>query len=201
MEDVCDRMVILYGGKIRAAGTTDELLSDTAHSVIRTPRLKAETIAHIDALLQREEGVGIESVAAPHQRLEDLFMEIVERARQEQAATSGALHGGRTASFLAAGAEERPAELIAQLERGESAARVAREVTAASTQAAAAKEAAESGTEVLKELLGRPEAPAAASRPAAQPPKPPSAVDRGVIEGLLGDSERDRGGGPPSGGR
>ena len=201
VEDVCDRMVILYGGKIRAAGTTDELLSDTAHSVIRTPRLKAETIAHIDALLQREEGVGIESVAAPHQRLEDLFMEIVERARQEQAATSGALHGGRTASFLAAGAEERPAELIAQLERGESTARVAREVTAASTQAAAAKEAAESGTEVLKELLGRPEAPAAASRPVAQPPKPPSAVDRGVIEGLLGDSKRDRGDGPPSGGR
>ncbi len=201
VEDVCDRMVILYGGRIRAAGTTDELLSDTSHSVIRTPRLRAETIAHIDALLQREEGVAIESVAAPHQRLEDLFMEIVERARQEQAATSGALHGGRTASFLAAGGVERPADLIAQLERGEESTRVAREVTTAGAQAAAAKAAAESGTEVLKELLERPEAPAQAARPAPEPPKVPNTVDRGVIEGLLGDSDGDRSGGSSSGGR
>ena len=199
VEDVCDRMVILYGGRIRAAGTTDELLSDTAHSVIRTPRLRAQTIAHIDALLQREEGVAIESVAAPHQRLEDLFMEIVERARQEQAATSGALHGGRTASFLAGG-EERPTDLIAQLERGEESARVAREVTAAAPMGGGS--AAGAGTEVLKELLERPQAPAPSSRPVAEPPKPPTSVDRGVIEGLLGDGDNERGkGGPASGGR
>ena len=198
VEDVCDRMVILYGGRIRAAGTTDELLSDTSHSVIRTPRLRAETIAHIDALLQREEGVAIESVAAPHQRLEDLFMEIVERARQEQAATSGALHGGRTASFLAAAGADQPSDLIAQLERGEETARVAREVSPSGAQAAAAKAAAESGTEVLKELLERPEPSTPAARPAPEPPKPPSTVDRGVIDGLLGDRDS---GGPSSGGR
>ena len=199
VEDVCDRMVILYGGRIRAAGTTDELLSDTSHSVIRTPRLRAETIAHIDALLQREEGVAIESVAAPHQRLEDLFMEIVERARQEQAATSGALHGGRTAAFLAGG-EDRPSDIIAQLERGEESARVARVVSAAGGQAATAKTTAEPGTEVLAELLTRPEAPAPAARPSNEPPKAPAAVDRGVIDDLLGDPDRG-GGGPAGGGR
>jgi ABC-2 type transport system ATP-binding protein len=199
VEDVCDRMVILYGGRIRAAGTTDELLSDTSHSVIRTPRLRAETIAHIDALLQREEGVAIESVAAPHQRLEDLFMEIVERARQEQAATSGALHGGRTAAFLAGG-EERPSDIIAQLERGEESVPVARVVSAAGGQSAAAKTSAEPGTEVLAELLKRPEAPEPAARPSSEPPKPPAAVDRGVIDDLLGDSDR-AGGGPAGGGR
>jgi ABC-2 type transport system ATP-binding protein len=199
VEDVCDRMVILYGGRIRAAGTTDELLADTSHSVIRTPRLRAETIAHIDALLQREEGVAIESVAAPHQRLEDLFMEIVERARQEQAATSGALHGGRTAAFLAAGSEERPTDLIAQLERGEASERMAREVSdAAGKQAASA--ASDSGAEVLKELLERPAASSPATRPSPEPAKPPATVDRGVIDGLLGDADRGQGN-PPGGGR
>ena len=201
VEDVCDRMVILYGGRIRAAGTTDELLSDTAHSVIRTPRLREETIAHIDALIRREEGVAIESVAAPHQRLEDLFMEIVERARQEQAATSGALHGGRTASFLADGGEEKPSDLIAQLERGEESTRAAREVSSASAKAAAAASAAEAGAEILNELLEQPQAPAPAARPAPEPPKAPDTVDRGVIEGLLGDSGSEPGGGPPRGGR
>lgn len=198
VEDVCDRMVILYGGRIRAAGTADDLLSDTAHSVIRTPRLRPETIAHIDALIRREEGVAIESVAAPHQRLEDLFMEIVERARQEQAATSGALHGGRTASFLAAGGDERPADLIAQLERGDTSERVARAMSDASTGAPAP---AESGAEVLKELLERPQEPAPAARPAPEPPKPSATVDRGVIDGLLGDGDSSRGGSPPGGGR
>ena len=39
-------------------------------------------------------------VQAPRQRLEQLFLEIVERARDEQVATSGAVHGGETADFL-----------------------------------------------------------------------------------------------------
>jgi ABC-2 type transport system ATP-binding protein len=100
VEDVCDRMVVLYGGKVRAEGTTDELLVDTESTVIRTPRLRAETISRIEKIIQESEGVGIESVEAPRQRLEQLFLDIVERARQEQVATSGALAGGSTASFL-----------------------------------------------------------------------------------------------------
>src|SRR5690606_36160480 len=39
VEDVCDRMVMLYGGRNRAQGTTGELLSVTDHTVIETPRL------------------------------------------------------------------------------------------------------------------------------------------------------------------
>jgi ABC-type multidrug transport system ATPase subunit len=42
VEDVCDRMVMLYGGKIRAQGTVDELLSDTQRTVIETPRLSEQ---------------------------------------------------------------------------------------------------------------------------------------------------------------
>ena len=39
VEDVCDRMVVLYGGKIRAEGTATELLSDTQRTTISTARL------------------------------------------------------------------------------------------------------------------------------------------------------------------
>ncbi|MEY2796391.1 MAG: putative transporter ATP-binding protein YxlF [Planctomycetota bacterium] len=100
VEDVCDRMVILYGGKIRAAGTANELLADSRHTLIRAPRLDDATICAIDETLHRVQGVGIERVEAPRQTLENLFLDIVERARQEQLATSGAQSGGRIASFL-----------------------------------------------------------------------------------------------------
>jgi len=106
VEDVCDRMVVLYGGKIRAEGTTDELLVDTESTVIRTARLKPDTISKIERVIQESEGKGIESVEAPRQRLEQLFLEIVERARKEQVATSGALAGGSTAAFLRGEGEE-----------------------------------------------------------------------------------------------
>jgi hypothetical protein len=90
---------MLYGGRIRAEGTVDELLSDTQRTVIKSPRLNADVIEKVEGVL-RDAGVAIESVESPRQRLEDLFMDIVERARQEHLATSGALSGGETADFL-----------------------------------------------------------------------------------------------------
>ncbi len=100
VEDVCDRMVVLYGGKIRAEGTADSLLRDSEHTVIRTSRLKPETITAIEQLVRNNEGQELESVESPRQRLEQLFLDIVDRARTERVATSGALHGGTTAKFL-----------------------------------------------------------------------------------------------------
>lgn len=100
VEDVCDRMVILYGGRIRAAGTAQELLADSQHTVLRAPRLDEATIRAVDETLHRVQGVGLERVEAPRQTLEQLFLDIVEKARAEQVATSGAQSGGRIASFL-----------------------------------------------------------------------------------------------------
>ena len=101
VEDVCDRMAILYGGRIRAEGTANELLTDSTHTVLQIPRIKHEdTITKIEQVLMQTEGVSIESVTQPRQKLESLFLSIVEEAKLEQAATSGALHGGETASFL-----------------------------------------------------------------------------------------------------
>lgn len=106
VEDVCDRMAILYGGRIQAEGTADDLLTDASHTILQIPRISNEsTITAIDKVLMQTEGASIESVTQPRQKLESLFLKIVEDARLEQAATSGALHGGETASFLRADAK------------------------------------------------------------------------------------------------
>jgi len=77
------------------------LLTDSLHTLIQVPRIKNEqTITELEKVLLSTEGTSIESVKQPRQKLESLFLSIVEEAKLEQVATSGAIHGGETASFL-----------------------------------------------------------------------------------------------------
>jgi len=102
VEDVVDRMAILYGGKMRGEGTCEELLASTERTLIETDELDEATIAELDEVIRRRTGgeKSIRGVSAPRQRLEELFLGIVERAQSERATTSGAMQGGSTAAFL-----------------------------------------------------------------------------------------------------
>jgi len=100
VEDCVDRLVILYGGKKRAQGTCDELLTARERMTIETDTLDEQTIEAIDKLLRERTGRAISRVSSPRQKLEELFIDIVEKARAERIETSGAIAGGQTASFL-----------------------------------------------------------------------------------------------------
>ncbi|MGY8752872.1 MAG: ABC transporter ATP-binding protein, partial [Phycisphaerales bacterium] len=91
VEDVCDRMTILYGGKIHAEGTADELLIDTDYTIIRVPRIRNDgTISQIEQILEKNEQTSIESITQPRQNLESFFIQIVDKAREDKIETSGA---------------------------------------------------------------------------------------------------------------
>ncbi|MCI0674896.1 MAG: ABC transporter ATP-binding protein [Phycisphaerales bacterium] len=188
VEDVCDRMVVLYGGKIRAQGTADELLSDTQRTVIQTARLKESTISRIEQVIREAEGLAIDKVQAPRQRLEQLFMDIVEKARQEQVATSGALHGGATAAFLRGDSEGADGEqLIDSLVREQYPQRAARIRDVESD--GQSKAAPEPRQDVLADLVKTDQEPKRPrAREAAPIPTAPENVDASVIDSLLGDS-------------
>jgi ABC-2 type transport system ATP-binding protein len=186
VEDVCDRMVVLYGGKIRAQGTAEELLADLNSTIIQTPRLRDATISRIEQVLREEEGVAIDKVQAPRQRLEELFLDIVERARVEQVATSGAMHGGQTAAFLRGeGAGE---ELIESLVREE----VPEKPHGRVLEVAATRPREEKvRDEVLSQLVGGRKPGQAAqprAREAGRTPEAPKDVDRSLIDSLLSES-------------
>ncbi|MCE2881526.1 MAG: ABC transporter ATP-binding protein [Planctomycetaceae bacterium] len=193
VEDVCSRMVILYGGRIRAQGTSEQLLSDSRHTLIRVPRVSQKAIQAIDEALHRIDGVGIEAVSAPRQTLEELFLDIVEKARAEQVATSGAQSGGSIASFLKADEGASGDQLVDSLVKSQDAAPVVQPV--ARPSADAAKAATDAG--VLQDLMQDKPAPTPVAKP-VEPAKPDAAkgqVDLGVIDSLLGDVKKDREGG------
>ncbi len=187
VEDVCDRMVVLYGGKIRAQGTSSELLTDSSQMIIQTPRLSVETISLIEQLIQREEGKAIEKVTVPRQRLEDLFLDIVERARREQVETAGAMHGGSTAAFLRS---DSPVEGEHVIEALVSESQDDKPVRAVEKAVESMPREDEPKQDVLQELTQeKREEPT--SRPSVverQAPEAPKDVDQSIIDSLMGDT-------------
>lgn len=99
VEDVCDRVAIMFGGKIRTVGPVDQLLVRQDATLIQVGQLSDKTIQQIESVLQ-ESGQHIEKMEKPRQRLESLFLEIVHQAQTEGQTTSGAKAGGPIASFL-----------------------------------------------------------------------------------------------------
>lgn len=108
VEDVCDRVVIYYGGRIQAQGPLHELLAAPDRVQITTPALSQETMQRVLEIIRTESEQNEVEVDVPTQNLESYFLGVVQRARQSETATSGALSGSHVAAYLRGEAEERP---------------------------------------------------------------------------------------------
>ena len=108
VEDVCDRVVIYYGGKIQAAGTLKDLLAEPDTLRITTPVLPRETLEKVLAIIRQDVATGEVRVDNPTQNLESYFLDVVNKARAANE-TSGAQSGARVAEYLRGGVEAQPA--------------------------------------------------------------------------------------------
>jgi ABC-2 type transport system ATP-binding protein len=106
VEDVCDRVVIYYGGRVQAFGTLKELLMTPDVTRITTPVLPRETMDKVLQIIRKDVDEAKVSIDNPTQNLESYFLGVVEKARQDEATTSGAVSGNRVAAYLAADAEK-----------------------------------------------------------------------------------------------
>ena len=100
VEDVCDRIGILYGGKMQAEGEVDELLARREMTQIRSGRLSEAAVGKIKEIILQENQEYQLEVQTPRDRLDDYFLRIVERARAADTATSGAVIGSGVSDFL-----------------------------------------------------------------------------------------------------
>ncbi|MBM43664.1 MAG: ABC transporter ATP-binding protein [Phycisphaerae bacterium] len=182
VQDVCDRMVMLYGGMIRVEGAVDDLLEDTNRTVIQVPRLKAETIQRIEQVLQEEEGIAIERVSQPRQRLEDLFLDIVEAARREEVETSGVTETGHTAEFLRQQEGDDLIDTLVSESKVEEPTRAVEVVEEPETSEADA---------VLDSLVDAAPEPRTRATEVTSIPDAPEDVDQSMIDDLLGGEQQD----------
>ncbi|MEY2527647.1 MAG: type transport system ATP-binding protein [Verrucomicrobiota bacterium] len=109
VEDVCDRVVIYYGGRIQAAGTLKELLATPDAVRITTPALPRETMERVLEIIRKDVAADKVRIDTPTQNLESYFLDVVLKARQTAAETSGATSGARVAAYLRGDAEAKPA--------------------------------------------------------------------------------------------
>jgi ABC-2 type transport system ATP-binding protein len=112
VEDISDRAIILYGGKIRAEGALSELLLDTESSRITMPLLKPEVSKKVIKIL-RENLQGEEFVMDhPRRSLEEFFLDVINKAQIDSVETSGVTSGGQIAEFLNEDDEKSSAVLV-----------------------------------------------------------------------------------------
>ena len=99
VEDVCDRVVIYYGGRIQAAGPLRELLSEPDTLRITTPVLARPTLEKVLEIIRQDISGEEVRVENPTQNLESYFLSVVARARSS-GETSGAQSGAALAEYL-----------------------------------------------------------------------------------------------------
>jgi ABC-2 type transport system ATP-binding protein len=108
VEDVCDRVVIYYGGKVRAMGTLQELLVKPDTVRITMPPLSRESMQAVLNIIRRDVAADRIQVDNPTQNLESYFLEVVRKAREGQSENSGATSGSRVAAYLRGDADGVP---------------------------------------------------------------------------------------------
>jgi len=207
VEEVCDRICILYGGKARALGRVSDLLTEQGRMEIRTPVLPEPVLAQVKSIIYAAlsrpssaagspagaERPDLVEVSAPSRKLEEYFLSVVEDARRERLETAGATVGGPAADFLRGEPEgEKLVEDLVRAGQGEPAPQPAQ-------VAPEPAEAIRTDRKLIEELVTGAPAPAQV-QPGEQPDRgqaePVSATEAGVrhdlIEGLIERSKETR---------
>ena len=148
VEDVCDRIAILYGGKIQTQGRVKELLQQTNKRQITTDAISDRTVEKIKQIVSEEDADC--QVTSPMDKLETFFIRTVATAQQQAQTTSGAVSTTKIGDFLT---EQKAVENILDKLVSAPISRQAAEETAATEKVAAAESAEPKADEQLLSKL------------------------------------------------
>jgi ABC-2 type transport system ATP-binding protein len=80
VQDVCDRIAILYGGELKELGRVEDLLKEQHETQFVTSHLDDAAVDDIKAVLDKH-GATLKTCGHPSSSLEDLFMKTVQRSK------------------------------------------------------------------------------------------------------------------------
>ncbi|HOK66247.1 MAG TPA: ATP-binding cassette domain-containing protein [Anaerohalosphaeraceae bacterium] len=188
VEDVCDRIGIMYGGKMQVEGPVRELLQHRDELQILTGPLPPKAREEIESVVRREGSWC--KITTPVDKLETFFVNIITKAQETQP-TSGAKPGTGIQGFLAAQPASPSRAVLEQLVAKKpqpvsesSADRAKTEPTEAVPPSAPKKELLEHLTE--KPVEKTVSAEAQTEKPSEPPAVPKPAVRQDILEKLLG---------------
>jgi len=111
VEDICDRIAILYGGKIQSEGAVKDLLAQTDRRQITTGNISAGAVERIREIVEAENSDF--ELTSPVEKLESFFIRTITAARRKGPAASGVVSDGTAISdFLSAGRQDKSSEAI-----------------------------------------------------------------------------------------
>ena len=120
LEDICDRVVVLYGGRVRAEGELDTLLSISEKTRVVMPTLDDSIMDKMKTFLAEhfdDEEVVVDN---PHMSLEDFFLQVIDNAKNEHVETDGVESTGVIADYLSEGIDKTVlAELVVPVKSDE----------------------------------------------------------------------------------
>lgn len=109
VEDVCDEIVVLFGGRVQAKGAIRELLQNRDRTRLEFPNVSEAALAAARSALGRDVGEAAVEVSAPAESLESYFLRVVTESNARDAETGGARMGRGVAGYLREdGAAESP---------------------------------------------------------------------------------------------
>jgi len=199
VEDVCDRIAILYGGRVQAEGKVKDMLQQTNRKQITTGPLSDDALEKIRHIIESEQTDC--AVTSPLDKLESFFIRTVTQAQRQDQPTSGAVGSTQIGDFLAA----KPGEGI--LDRLISA-ELAQQPPSAETPTTEQVVPSEtSGPHPDEDVLGRltassepaGPAPVRKTEPSEAEPPPAEHIRKSILDELTGrkksgkDEQRDQG--------
>jgi ABC-2 type transport system ATP-binding protein len=188
VEDVCDRIAVLYGGQIQAEGKVRELLQQSHKTQIITDTLSDDTIQKIRNVIDDEEASL--DISSPMEKLETFFIRTVVEAQKQSAPTSGAVSTTQIGDFLTAEARQN-----AILEKLVTASEVSPKTQQPSKIEKPTPVETTTGVdnELLEQLTDATETtkttPAVKPEPAKEQPEPAHDVDHDLLRELTGSDE------------
>lgn len=83
VQEVCDRVGILFRGRMRREGQLEDLISIEGQTTLTLEGASPDLLSRIRALVDEESGAEIVAEGHPRTSLEHLFIQIADRSREE----------------------------------------------------------------------------------------------------------------------
>ncbi len=100
VEDVCDEILLLYGGTVQSCGSVTDLLQDHEKTCLEFPKVSEQALASAMNILTEEIPRDSVSVSSPSESLEAHFLKVVAKSNAENRETAGARMGKGVAEYL-----------------------------------------------------------------------------------------------------